>query len=358
MRVAGQIAPWLAWALAWPLVVLNGWLLLTAVNYLQPLVNILVIATVLSFLLDYPIKLLQSWGIRRSWAVLGVLLVALSGLTVAGITLVPVILKQVNELGVRLPNWLASGSAQLETLERWAQAHRVNLDLSGLADQLTTSVSRQLKTLTTQVLGLAVDTVSWVVDLLVTLVLTLYLVLFGERLWAGLFSWLPARLGTLIRQSLNRNFYNYFLGQATIAVILGTLMTLAFVLLQVPLALLFGLIIGLASLVPFGGALGIVVISLLITLQNIWLGLKVFATALILGQMNEHLVAPRILGNVVGLNPVWIVLSLLLGAKLAGLLGLLIAVPVAGSIKSVADSLRQSPARTPEPQPRREQVVV
>jgi len=82
----------------------------------------------------------------------------------------------------------------------------------------------------------------------------------------------------------------------------------------------------------------------------------VLATALVLGQMNEHLVAPRILGNVVGLNPVWIVLSLLLGAKLAGLLGLLIAVPVAGSIKNVADSLRQP--RPPEAQPVREPVVV
>ncbi|MEN9214462.1 MAG: AI-2E family transporter [Gloeomargarita sp. DG02_3_bins_56] len=356
MRIAGQLAPWLTWGLVLPLVVLNGWLLLTAVKYLQPLVNILVIATVLSFLLDYPIKLLQSWGIRRSWAVLGVLLVALSGVTVAAITLVPVVLKQFNEFIIRLPNWLASGSAQLETLETWAQAHHIDLDLSGLAEQLTTTISRQLKTLTTQVLGLAVDTVSWAVDVLVTLVLTLYLVLFGERLWTGLFSWFPARLGTLIRQSLHRNFYNYFLGQATIAVILGTLMTLAFVLLQVPLALLFGLIIGLASLVPFGGAVAIIGISLLITLQNAWLGLKVFATALILGQMNEHLIAPRILGNVIGLNPVWIVLSLLLGTKLAGLLGLLIAVPVAGSIKSVAERLRQPSSPAVEPQ--RTEVMV
>jgi predicted PurR-regulated permease PerM len=286
--------------------------------------------------------------------VLGVLLVALSVLTVAAVTLVPVVVKQVNELLVRLPNWLASGTAQLEVLEAWAQAHRVHLDLSGLAEQLTTGVSRQLKTVTTQVLGLAVDTVGWAVDVLVTLVLTLYLVLFGERLWSGLFSWFPAHLGLLIRESLHRNFYNYFLGQATIAVILGSLMTLAFVLLQVPLALLFGLIIGAASLVPFGGAVSIVVISLLITLQNVWLGLKVLATALVLGQMNEHLIAPRILGNVVGLNPVWIVLSLLLGAKLAGLLGILIAVPVAGSIKSVADRLRQPSA----PATLREPVVV
>ena len=354
MRVVAQMAPWLTWGLALPLVVLIAWLLIQTVNYLQPLVNILVIATVLSFLLDYPIKLLQSWGIRRSWAVLGVLLVALSILTVAAITLVPVVVRQVNELLVRLPNWLASGTAQLEVLEAWAQAHRVHLDLSGLAEQLTTGVSRQLKTVTTQVLGLAVDTVGWAVDVIVTLVLTLYLVLFGERLWSGLFSWFPAHLGLLIRESLHRNFYNYFLGQATIAVILGSLMTLAFVLLQVPLALLFGLIIGAASLVPFGGAVSIVVISLLITLQNVWLGLKVLATALVLGQMNEHLIAPRILGNVVGLNPVWIVLSLLLGAKLAGLLGILIAVPVAGSIKSVADRLRQPSA----PATLREPVVV
>ncbi|MCS7030785.1 MAG: AI-2E family transporter [Gloeomargarita sp. SKYG116] len=348
MRIAGSLPPWLTWGLALPLVVLNGWLLLTAVNYLQPLVNILVIATVLSFLLDYPIELLQSWGMRRSWAVLVVLLAAVSGLTVAGITLVPVVIKQVNELVVRLPNWLASGTAQLESLEQWAQAHQLNLDLSGLADQLTTSISRQLKTVTARVLGLAVDTVSWAVDVILTLVLTLYLVLYGERLWTGLFSWLPERLGSLVRESLHRNFYNYFLGQATIGVVLGSLMTLAFVVLQVPLALLFGLIIGLASLVPFGGAVSIVVISFLLSLQNAWLGLKVLATALLLAQLNEHLIAPRILGDVVGLNPVWIILSLLLGAKLAGLLGVFIAVPVAASLKSVADSLRMPSPTLPE----------
>ncbi|MCS7292961.1 MAG: AI-2E family transporter [Gloeomargarita sp. SKYBB_i_bin120] len=348
MRIAGSLPPWLTWGLALPLVVLNGWLLLTAVNYLQPLVNILVIATVLSFLLNYPIELLQSWGMRRSWAVLVVLLAAVSGLTVAGITLVPVVIKQVNELVVRLPNWLASGTAQLESLEQWAQAHQLNLDLSGLADQLTTSISRQLKTVTARVLGLAVDTVSWAVDVILTLVLTLYLVLYGERLWTGLFSWLPERLGSLVRESLHRNFYNYFLGQATIGVVLGSLMTLAFVVLQVPLALLFGLIIGLASLVPFGGAVSIVVISFLLSLQNAWLGLKVLATALLLAQLNEHLIAPRILGDVVGLNPVWIILSLLLGAKLAGLLGVFIAVPVAASLKSVADSLRMPSPTLPE----------
>ncbi|MEN9235887.1 MAG: AI-2E family transporter [Gloeomargarita sp. GMQP_bins_120] len=340
MRITGSLPPWLTWGLVLPLVVLNGWLLLITVKYLQPLVNILVIATVLSFLLDYPINLLQSWGMRRSWAVLLVLLTALTGVTIAGVTLGPVVVKQVNELVVRLPNWLASGADQLESLERWAQVHRLNLDLSGLADQLATSLSRQLKTLTTRVLGLAVDTVSWVVEVLVTLVLTLYLVLFGERLWTGIFSWFPERLGSLVRRSLHSNFYNYFLGQATIGVVLGSLMTLAFVLLQVPLALLFGLIVGLASLVPFGGAVSIGVISLLIALQNAWLGLRVFVVAILLAQLNEHLIAPRILGNVVGLNPVWIILSLLLGAKLAGLLGVFIAVPVAGSIKSVADQLR------------------
>ncbi|MFM6225410.1 MAG: AI-2E family transporter, partial [Dolichospermum sp.] len=57
-------------------------------------------------------------------------------------------------------------------------------------------------------------------------------------------------------------------------------------------------------------------------------------------QINSNIVAPRILGNLTGLNPVWVVISLLIGAKLGGVVGLLVAIPLASFIKDIADNWR------------------
>ncbi len=75
-------------------------------------------------------------------------------------------------------------------------------------------------------------------------------------------------------------------------------------------------------------------------LQNFWLGVEVAGIAVAIDQINSNFIAPRILGNLTGLNPVWVVVSLLIGAKLGGVLGLLIAIPLASFIKDIADSWR------------------
>ena len=70
------------------------------------------------------------------------------------------------------------------------------------------------------------------------------------------------------------------------------------------------------------------------------MGLEVLALAIIVGQINDNVVAPRLTGEMTGLNPVWLILALLMGGKLAGILGLLIAVPFASVIKKSADQMR------------------
>jgi predicted PurR-regulated permease PerM len=147
-------------------------------------------------------------------------------------------------------------------------------------------------------------------------------------------------LGLKVRQLLREDFHNYFIGQATLGAVLGLTITLAFLALQVPLALLFGIGIGLFSLFPFGTGVGIAIVSLLVALQNFWLGVEVLGVAVAIDQVNSNFIAPRILGNLTGLNPVWVVISLLLGAKLGGVLGLLVAIPIASFIKDTTDSLR------------------
>ena len=67
-----------------------------------------------------------------------------------------------------------------------------------------------------------------------------------------------------------------------------------------------------------------------------------------MGQINDNVIAPRLMGGMIGLNPVWIILSLFIGGKVAGILGLLIAVPIASVLKSTIDIIR-SQQREKEP---------
>jgi predicted PurR-regulated permease PerM len=340
MRPVNKLPKWLLWILAFPLAVLYGWVMLLVFNYFQPLLNIFVASILLSFVLDYPVNFLQQKGVLRQNAVTLVFLITLLILLALAITLVPIIWQQLNEFAKRLPFWIDSGSVQLEGFNRWALTRNLPIDLTGLAIQLTNQISEQLQTLTGKILGLAIDTIGSIFNVFLTAVLTFYLVLHGQRVWDGIFQWFPSDVGLVLRRSLRQNFHNYFIGQISLAAISGVAMTLAFLALQVPLALLFGFGLGLMALFPLLTGIGIALVSFLLTLQNFWLGVKVLFVAMLIDQINANFIAPRVLGGFTGLNPVWIIISLLLGAKLGGVLGLLIAVPLASFIKSTAEMFR------------------
>jgi predicted PurR-regulated permease PerM len=341
MHSVNKLPRWISLGLAFPIAILNGWLLLQVVQYFQPLVNVIAAAILLAFVLDYPIQFLQRQGVKRNLATGGVLLLTLVILVGLGITLVPLILQQLNELANILPSWVDSGTLQLQAFQDWAlQQQHLPINLSALVTQVLEQVSNQLQSFTGRILGFAVDTIGTVVNVLLTVVLTIYLVLNGNRLWDGIFQWFPLNIQTKVRQLLQEDFHNYFIGQAILGAVLGVTVTLAFLALQVPLALLFGIGIGLFSLFPFGTGVGIAIVSSLVALQNFWLGVEVLGVAVAIDQVNSNFVSPRILGDLTGLNPVWVVISLLLGAKLGGVLGLLIAIPIASFIKDIADSWR------------------
>ncbi|WGV25132.1 AI-2E family transporter [Halotia branconii] len=341
MQTANKLPRWLTLSLAFPLVILNAWVLLQVIKYFQPLVSILVAALLLAFILDYPIRFFQKQRLQRNIAVTVALLLAVVVITAFGIILVPLIIQQLNELANILPTWIDSGRKQLQNFQSWATTEQLPINLNGLVPQILDRISTQIQNFTGRILSLVLDTIGSLVNILLTLVLTLYLVLNGESLWDGIFLWFPSRIGTYIRQSIREDFQNYFIGQFILATILASVVTLAFLVLRVPLGLLFGLVIGFFALFPFGTGIGISIVSSLVALNDFWLGIEAAVVAVAIDQFNSNFVAPRILGNFTGLNPVWVVISLLVGVKLAGLLGLLVAIPLASFIKSVADAWRE-----------------
>ncbi|HBB32582.1 MAG TPA: AI-2E family transporter, partial [Cyanobacteria bacterium UBA9273] len=275
-----------------------------------------------------------------------VFLVALLLVLALGVTLLPLVIAQAQQLVARLPEWFDSGRRQLVMLDNKIEDMGWPMSLDALIAQINDRLKDQLQAIASTTvnltLNLAVFTVTKLLDVLLTVISTFYLLQHGQEVWRSIIEWLPAPIQKPFSNTLRLSFQNYFIGQLILATCMASgLISLFVLLLKVPFGLLFGLTIGAMALVPFGGSVGIGLVTLLVALQDIGLALQVLAVALILQQIVENLVAPRVLGSVTGLNPFWVFIAILTGARVGGLLGVVVAVPTAVVIKEALVVARQ-----------------
>ena len=333
-----KLQQWLTLGLPFPLIVFNGWLALQVFHYFQPFVTIIGLAALLAFILNYPVEFLQERQIKRNYAVVLVFLLALVTLVALGITLIPILVEQLTEGAKLLPHWIDTGNEKLQALNDWAANQNLPVNLSHLLRQLTDRLPDELQSLSEELLNLALGTIDSVSEGILTIVLSFYLLLDGQRIWNGLFKRLPLRFGLTLQQSIQHNFQNYLLGQVALAALVGFSMTAGFLAIRVPFGLLFGLGIGIMTLIPFGDVLSFSLVGLLVAAHNFWLGVKTLGVAVVIDQIIDQAIAPRLLGSFTGLSPVGVLAALALGTKVGGLLGLLTAVPLASCLKSILDS--------------------
>jgi predicted PurR-regulated permease PerM len=343
MIVTFQALPgWLKLWLLFPLLFLNGWLLLLMIDFLQPLIGILVSAAISAFLLNLPTQLLQKRGVRRFWALAIVSLIALLVLGGAALTIGPQIIGQLSALVANLPQLVESGNNQLQALKSFAIAQNLPIDLTELLNKLIDQLGSVFQLASSQLLNVLTGTINSLIDILLFLVLTLFMIIGGESAWDGIFSWLPSPWSETVQESIQTTFRQYFGIQALLAGLLSVAQTFSLVVLGVPYAILFGVTIGVTTLVPYASAFTIVLVSMIVALQDFALGVKVLIAAIAIGQVNDILISPRLMGETIGLNPIWLIAALFIGGKVGGVLGLLVAVPVASVTNSMADKLRSA----------------
>ena len=331
----------LFFGLAGPLLALNLWILSQVFRYFEHLITVLSISAILAFLLNYPVRFIERFYRSRSQAVIVVLLLTLALLVIFGITLVPIVIDQFTQLLNNIPTWLETSSDNLEKFDAWARARRIPIDLNDFTTRLNTRIESQVQVVATQVFGFALGTLSGLLDTILVIVLAFYMLLYGASLWQGLVRLLPPQFGIPFSESLRLNFQNFFISQILLGLFIVATLTPIFLVLKVPFALLFALLIGVAELIPFIGAtLGIGLVTILVMLNSFWLGIRVAIAAIIMQQIKDNLLAPRLMGEFIGLNPILIFIALLVGAQMAGVFGVIVAVPIAGTVKGTIDAIR------------------
>jgi predicted PurR-regulated permease PerM len=264
--------------------------------------------------------------------------VAAVAVVLIALTLAPPVFNQGRQLVTNLPSLLEESQGQLANFQNWSVAHNLPFDVRILASQLLARVQAQAEAIASTGLGLVVGTFNWFLDLILVLVISFYMLIDGERVWRSLTSIFSPRIRDGLTQSLQRNLQRFVSGQLLLGIFMAISLTLAFLALQVPFFLLFAVFIGLMEVIPFVGAtLGIATVVSIVAFIDWWLALEVLAVAIAIQQVKDNLIAPRIMGNLTGLSPVIIFVSLLLGAKVGGLLGVILAIPLTGVGKSLAE---------------------
>jgi predicted PurR-regulated permease PerM len=332
--------------LATPLLVLNAWAIAVIFGYFRSIFVTVVIAALLAFLLSYPMSSLEKAGLKRGLSAILVLVLALVGFTALAITVLPFVIDQGQQLVVRLPEWFDSGKNQLMMLDSKFAEWGWPVNLDGLITQTSDRLKREIQSIAGEALNLtinvAVFTANKLLDVVLTIVLTFYLLQHGEEVWGSVVGLLPGRIQAPFSETLRSSFRNYFLGQLIVASCLGAALTVIYSLLNVPFGSLFGLTVGLLALVPFGGTVGVVLTTLLVALRDIKIAIPMLISSVIVQQVVENGLAPRVLGSVTGLNPFWVFIAILSGARVGGLLGVVIAVPAAVVFKEALDALRRA----------------
>ncbi|BBD56784.1 MULTISPECIES: AI-2E family transporter [Planktothrix] len=319
------------------LILVVGWLSFQLLGYVGELISLLVTSGLIAFLLNYAVAKLERF-IPRGIAAALVYLVAILTFVIIGLTIVPPVFNQGRQLITRLPELIESGRQQLAEFQVWSVDRNLPFDVGILQQQLLSKIQGTIEPIFAGSLGIVLGTFNWFFDLIFILVIAFYMLLDGERLWKILITILSPQIREVITISLKRNLKKFVLGQTLQGIFMTSILTVAFFMLKVPYFLLFAVVIGLLEIIPFVGAtLGIGSVTFIVAFIDWWMALQVLAVAVSVQQVKDNIVAPRIMGDLTGLSPVVIFSALLLGGKIGGLLGFILAIPMAGVIKSIVE---------------------
>jgi predicted PurR-regulated permease PerM len=190
--------------------------------------------------------------------------------------------------------------------------------------------------------------------------LTFLLLLEGPTVVRGTLKVLPAphaRRARRVLEDVARSVTGYMIGNFTTSVIAGIICTITLLVLGVPFAFVFGVWVAMVDFLPLiGGLLAGVPTVAFAFLHSPTAGIVTLVVFLVYQQIENHILNPVIMSRTVRLNALWVILSVLAGAELAGIIGALLAIPAAGTIHVVARDiwderrgrLKRSPTVGPE----------
>ena len=324
--------------------ILRAIVILLALVFLYLIRDILMIvfvAVIIAAAINGPVSWLQKNKVPR---LLGVIFIYLLLLLVIGliVTLIfPPLANEIKQLAVHFPGIVEKIGL---SIQQWWQDYNLGTNLQTFLDQ----ISNRLSQAASSVFATTVNLFGGLFSAVVILVISFYLSVQEKGAKRFLVSLTPGEHQSYLADLIDRienKIGGWLRGQLILMLIVGLLVFIGLSVLGIKYALVLAVIATLFEIVPFiGPILAASPAVILAFFQSSFLALLVIILYIVVQQLQNYLIVPQVMKRTVGLNPVVIIIVLLVGGKLAGLLGIVLAVPAAAAIAEFLKDLQKKKA--------------
>jgi predicted PurR-regulated permease PerM len=309
--------------------------------YLGDVLLPFVLGGAIAYFLDPVADRLERAGCSRAVATAIITVAAVLVFVVMALLVIPTLVQQTIELVNTVPQLMAQLRDFL--LTQYPEVVEPDSTIRRSLDQIAEAVqSRGLEYLN-RALASVGSLLNIVLLFVIVPVVAVYLLLDWDKLIAEIDRLLPRDHAPVIRRlaaEIDRTLSGFLRGMGTVCLILGTYYAVALMAVGLQFGLVVGFVAGLLTFIPYVGAIvgGMMAIGLaLFQFWGDWFWILLVAAIFQFGQIMEgNIITPRLVGNSVGLHPVWLLLALTVFGSLFGFVGMLVAVPVAAAIGVVA----------------------
>lgn len=296
-------------------------------------------AGVLAYLLVRPVRWLEEQGISRSKAIVLIYLLVAGALLLVLALLIPAILRELAEFAEAVPHYVGFYQGWLQKIQHGYQYSIVPDAVRQAIDQALARTEERTVATISDFLEDLIRGYSSLVIFIISPILSFYILKDIELIKRRFSALLPAQWRSdalAVLTEIDAVLLGFVRGNVVVCLIVGALTALILSIIGVNFALLLGIIAGIAELIPYFGpflaALPAIGIALL---ESPRLAIYTLITLLVVQQLEGSVIAPKIIGDNVGLHPLVVVFALFAGGKLWGMMGLIMAVPLAAIFRVV-----------------------
>ena len=330
-----------------------GFLLLLYVTWIaRQVLTWTLVAVFLALALNPAVEFFQRRGLKRRGISAAVTFLLAIGAIVALFSLfVPTLVNEARGFADALPGYINDVSAGRGPLGRLADRYEIE---ARVREAVNNGGAESLLGFSGTALAVTKSVLTFVVAVVTITFMTFFMLLEGPAWMERFYSLLPEGSRgrwEKVGHQIYRTIGGYVTGNLLISVIAGIASTLILLILGVPYAVALGLLVAILDLIPLAGAtLAAIIVTTVAFLHSIPAGIIVLVFFVVYQQVENHVLQPLVYSRTVQLSPLAILISVLIGAKIAGVLGALAAIPVAGAIQVLLLTwleLRRERARAP-----------
>lgn len=307
-------------------------LILVGVVFLYWIRDIIVLFFVVLIIVTALSPIVDRWQkeMPRSVAVILLYVIILLLFAAAGLLIIPPLVNQIKALALNLPDYLNFLSPS------WQSLH----NLTNVSQKTLLTISEQLSKFGYNIFTTTLGVLSGLVVAFTVLVLSFYLLLEQEGAKKFLLSLAPIARKEYWGEVANKialKMGAWLRGQLLLMLIVGLLDLIGVLIFRVPYPLALGVWAALTEIIPYIGPwLGLIPAVIIAFAVSPWTALFILIWYVLVQQVEAQFLVPRIMGKALGLSPVIVILAILIGAKLLGILGVLLAVPIAAALSVIA----------------------